>query len=379
VERRYAVQDWPPNNGLVLTVHLRRATRGAAPRSTSPVVRRLRSRRWNSRPLVLETRCAVPSMKTVQLLTGAPSLSESGCEPTWRLHTCVCAALVVVALALPGAGGCSVPPETPSARLASPAPPPTVAVTAPAPPTPNVPAEVQLVETQMLSPPTAGLPLITLSTRKLQLVGDERSVVPIPPREEAVYGVDPVFKRAGPNDLLIVPLAAALQRAHITQEMDLAIAADANTTYRLLVEVTFTCGQFSAVPAYHLIVRKESHVGEVMVRGVAPHMAIKPFAVFITSEGIGAKTAAGNVVPGCAGAKGGRVTIPRLDGKQDFQGLRRCIEALAPLLSPEERREATIAANPGIALADVVHAIDSLRVDIGGQPLFASFRLGIAR
>lgn len=99
------------------------------------------------------------------------------------------------------------------------------------------------------------------------LVGDETTpVVLLPSRDQlAQSGVDAKYKRSGPNDLYIVPLANALSHARETDKeirrtkgqdtssSEAIIVADATTPYRLLVEVLFTLGQ-SEFGKYHLMV-----------------------------------------------------------------------------------------------------------------------------
>ena len=81
----------------------------------------------------------------------------------------------------------------------------------------------------------------------------------------AQSGVDARYKRSGPNDLYIVPLANALRSARETDKRVRAakgldtstsegiIVADSTTPYRLLIEVLFTLGQ-SEYGKYHLMV-----------------------------------------------------------------------------------------------------------------------------
>lgn len=79
-------------------------------------------------------------------------------------------------------------------------------------------------------------------------------------------GLDARFKRNGPNDLFIQPLASTLQRYRDRDKMfreakgkdasssDAIIIADETTPYRLLFEVLFTAGQCE-FGKYHLLVR----------------------------------------------------------------------------------------------------------------------------
>jgi biopolymer transport protein ExbD len=109
---------------------------------------------------------------------------------------------------------------------------------------------------------------VTVLVSKTQiLVGDDPNpVVTLPGREAlATSGLDAKYKRSGPNDLYIVPLAASLQNARNTDKQiriakgldpstsEAIVVADATTPYRLLVEVLFTLGQ-SEFGKYHLMV-----------------------------------------------------------------------------------------------------------------------------
>jgi len=99
-------------------------------------------------------------------------------------------------------------------------------------------------------------------------VGDEGSpVVEYSDRAQlAQTGLDARYKRNGPNDLYIQPLAQVLQRYRETDRAILLsknkdastseaiIVADETTPYRLLFEVLYTAGQCE-FGKYHLLVR----------------------------------------------------------------------------------------------------------------------------
>jgi len=108
----------------------------------------------------------------------------------------------------------------------------------------------------------------TIIVSKTQiLVGDDpHPVVMLPSRDSlAQSGIDAKYKRNGPNDLYIVPLANALQSARQTDKQirqakgldpsssEAIVVADSTTPYRLLIEVLFTLGQ-SEFGKYHLMV-----------------------------------------------------------------------------------------------------------------------------
>ncbi|MBI4951979.1 MAG: biopolymer transporter ExbD [Myxococcales bacterium] len=110
---------------------------------------------------------------------------------------------------------------------------------------------------------------VTISKSAI-LVGDGSDpVVELPSRESLMQsGLDARHKRSGqPGDLYIVPLANALQsvrefdkRLRASRNLDTStseaiIVADAETPYRLLIEVLYTLGQCE-FGKYHLLVRK---------------------------------------------------------------------------------------------------------------------------
>jgi biopolymer transport protein ExbD len=114
-------------------------------------------------------------------------------------------------------------------------------------------------------PAQEGTPVVISKTQIL--VGDDtHPVVLLPSRDSlAQSGIDARYKRNGPNDLYIVPLANALQAARQTDKQirqakgldpsssEAIVIADMTTPYRLLIEVLFTLGQ-SEYAKYHLMV-----------------------------------------------------------------------------------------------------------------------------
>jgi biopolymer transport protein ExbD len=102
---------------------------------------------------------------------------------------------------------------------------------------------------------------------KSQIVVDDNTVCTVP--TDATHGVEAKFKRSGPTDLYIVPLANALQgwrerdrQVRLATGKDPSaseaiVIADSGTPYRLLVEVLFTLGQ-SEFAKFHLMVLQSS-------------------------------------------------------------------------------------------------------------------------
>jgi len=107
---------------------------------------------------------------------------------------------------------------------------------------------------------------ILISKTQILVGEDPHPVVLLPSRDSlAQSGIDAKYKRNGPNDLYIVPLANALQSARQTDKQirqakgldasssEAIFIADTTTPYRLLIEVLFTLGQ-SEYGKYHLMV-----------------------------------------------------------------------------------------------------------------------------
>ena len=107
---------------------------------------------------------------------------------------------------------------------------------------------------------------ITVTISKSQILVGENKVLSLPGREStAQTGVGAQYKRGGPSDLNIVPLANALQAARKTDiairrakgqdpsSSEAIIIADRTTPYRLLIEVVYTLGQ-NGFGKYHLMV-----------------------------------------------------------------------------------------------------------------------------
>ena len=97
---------------------------------------------------------------------------------------------------------------------------------------------------------------------KSQIVVDDNPVVPVP--ADATHGVEGKYKRSGPNDLYITPLANTLQTWRERDKQvraatgrpsgsEAIIICDKDAPYRLLVEVLYTLGQ-TEFSKFHLMV-----------------------------------------------------------------------------------------------------------------------------
>ncbi|WP_437818998.1 ExbD/TolR family protein [Sorangium sp. So ce1078] len=126
--------------------------------------------------------------------------------------------------------------------------------------------DLTLPKSVMQSEPSQEGVVVIVSKSQILVGEDSTPIVVLPNREQlAQSGVDAKYKRSGPNDLYIVPLANALSHARETDKAiraakgldpsssEAIIVADATTPYRLLIEVLFTLGQ-SEFGKYHLMV-----------------------------------------------------------------------------------------------------------------------------
>jgi biopolymer transport protein ExbD len=126
--------------------------------------------------------------------------------------------------------------------------------------------DLTLPASVMTSEPSEEGVVVIISKTQILVGENPEPIVLLPSRDQlAQSGVDARYKRSGPNDLYIVPLANALTSARETDKRVRAakgldtstsegiIVADASTPYRLLIEVLFTLGQ-SEFGKYHLMV-----------------------------------------------------------------------------------------------------------------------------
>jgi biopolymer transport protein ExbD len=113
--------------------------------------------------------------------------------------------------------------------------------------------------------------MVVISKTQILVGDDPHPIVMLPSRDSlAQSGIDAKYKRNGPNDLYVVPLANALQAARQTDKQvrlakgldpnssEAIVVADQTTPYRLLIEVLFTLGQ-SEFAKYHLMVLSGSN------------------------------------------------------------------------------------------------------------------------
>lgn len=210
------------------------------------------------------------------------------------------------------------------------------------------------------------------------LQGDQASFVPLPVGR-AMAGVDATYKRHGPNDLFIVPLAEAFARAP-RKSAAAAIGADGSTPYRVLMEVLFTAAQ-AHVATFQLLTRTADGFGAIELRiprredappADAPSLGLY---VVLTRNGLNVKTSTGNMAPGCF-SPGPGVTIPR--GPGDLSALTACAASLRradPRFAEETR--ATLTASPDTPFSELVAVMDALRTEPSGATGFPDVAFGI--
>ena len=126
--------------------------------------------------------------------------------------------------------------------------------------------DLKLPVSVLTSEPSEEGVIVTISKSQL-LVGDgESPIAELSSREQlAQTGLDARYKRSGPNDLFIVPLAKVLgdyrERDKLiraakgldAQTSEAIVVADGTTPYRVLIEILFTLGA-SEFGKYHLMV-----------------------------------------------------------------------------------------------------------------------------
>jgi biopolymer transport protein ExbD len=129
--------------------------------------------------------------------------------------------------------------------------------------------DMRLARSVMVGEPSDKGVILVISKSAILLGEEADPVVKLPSRDQlAQSGLDAQYKRSGPSDLYIVPLARRLENARkidkavraakgqAATSSEAIIIADGTTPYRLLLEVLFTLGQ-SEFGKYHLLVMKK--------------------------------------------------------------------------------------------------------------------------
>ena len=135
--------------------------------------------------------------------------------------------------------------------------------------TTNIPQnqDLQLPVSVLTAEPGEEGVIIRISKTEINVGDETKPIVEYSDREQlGQTGLDARYKRNGPNDLYIQPLAQVLQKYRANDRAlreargkdattsEAIIVADETTPYRLLFEVLYTAGQ-SEFGKYHLLVR----------------------------------------------------------------------------------------------------------------------------
>jgi len=241
------------------------------------------------------------------------------------------------------------------------------------------------------------------------------------------------FKRKGPTDLYIVPIATALAEDEEKSMEHVAILhVDIAVSYRTLVEVLFTLGQIkyarwqfvvkneqgslAAIPLEAPSGKKAAHPSSSAAKALAAELealemkalgslgassvlkgpiasaSVPPpppspkcgdlplgLSAIVTSDGILVKAFGVSLGPDCLTPKSG-TTIARNDGRHDFAGLTACVTkilARSPAYASEQG--AMMSAQPATDFQTVVSTWDALRKRADGTALLPDLALTILR
>jgi hypothetical protein len=324
-----------------------------------------------------------------------------------------------------GSAGCRKPAAPPPDELALPA-----AI-----------GDVTLPTARSAARPPAGL-RVYLGRKALSVGAPPRVIATLPEGSgDAGLGFDASLKRSGPNDLLIVPLQAAIPKGTASA----LVYLDRDAPYRALTEVLFTLVKAEVAQLDLMTLRGPDTLGSLRLTlpradcmlqlqadsmqaellsalgtlgdggleplpGAAPSASSAPRlpaasaapaakapwtkpsnpcpgregprlepTVIILQAGFAVKARAGNVAPGC-NDPGPGLTVPTAGGRHDFAALTACLAKLKGL-SPDfaDEQAITIAANPGVTAQVVISTIEAAAGGGDAAVLFPQASLGVAR
>ncbi|MBI5535836.1 MAG: hypothetical protein HY898_24165 [Deltaproteobacteria bacterium] len=208
---------------------------------------------------------------------------------------------------------------------------------------------------------------MAIDAQGIRLDNDARILVPLGAGPS--FGADAAYKRSGPNDLYLVPLADALKREVAAGRISkpLRLVAASTTPYRALMEALFTAGQCE-IGSFELCEescdkRKLSFEPPRASQGHwDPSMPRKlNLVAIVVSDGVGLKASGGNLAPGCNDIGPG-LTVPRVGAALDLASVASCVAKLKgadPAYTSED--QATIVANPHTPLREVMDVALTLR------------------
>jgi len=234
---------------------------------------------------------------------------------------------------------------------------------------------VALAPSSATRAPPASLHTLAVSPTKLTLDGSEPPIAAFAVGDDRAKGFPAVYKQGNANALLVVPLGEALERLAKQDggATALAVAFDATTPYRVVLEVLFTAG-FKGVSQIHMLVARGAAVA-----GISPFLPRNDGSrasmgegdpsptVIVAPEGFSVKKAGANLAPGCREA-GPDVTVPNRGGTYDFAALSACLE-IAKRSDPAEDL-AIVSAGLSVPFSTIVLTLDAMRAAASGAPLF---------
>jgi biopolymer transport protein ExbD len=273
-----------------------------------------------------------------------------------------------------------------------------------------VPAGIALPETsfgRIIGRAAPDPRLVTTSTLVLAIAKtgvylEGRELLSVP--ADSAFGFDVKFKRSGPSDLFIVPLAAPLAWAREqSRQVELAtgqdpratpllVLADRDLPYRVITEIVFTAGQseFGPVGLAGMrdgkVVDLESYVPAAVAKRPDARM---PLTVLVTGDGFALRAAGGNVLPDCSGVRRRLATliakpssdyatrmrdelsspglaIAKVNGDYDYTALTACLGKLWK--SVPEHLYVTVSVDAKVRLQAFVTAHDAVRSALSPGP-----------
>ncbi|CAN5503538.1 hypothetical protein BH09MYX1_BH09MYX1_32610 [soil metagenome] len=225
------------------------------------------------------------------------------------------------------------------------------------------------------APPIVEPAEVVVSASAISVRGVDVMDLPV----DGSHGADAKYKRSGPNDLYLVPLAEAYPGLDAGRTArTIGIDFDDSTPYRVVIEVLVTLGQRDFE---HWEIRRRGHAEMLTITpprfstqstGIAqPGLSL---SLLLVDGGMALKTAGGNVAPGCKGGGAG-IAVPKRDNEPDYVALASCLHALKVLNQREHTM--TLSASPAIPFSEVWVA---LAVAIGDKhDLFPDVQFAISR
>jgi len=235
---------------------------------------------------------------------------------------------------------------------------------------------------------TAGEPeglVVVVSKRNLIVEDVQVADLPTSRDEAARAGFDARYKR-DPKGLLVTPLfdAAVAARRKDGGPSAAIVIAEESTPYRVVTEVLYTLGQ-AELGRYHMMVLRGAgpsdagagppwpSLGRLVAR--AERATFLDLKVHIAHDGVTFRTADGPLGEGCkAGTPG--VTVPKVGGRYDLAGVRRCAFQLKG--AAMSATSLVLSAEQDVDYAIVIDVTDALREE-DGQKLFPDVVFGPAK